>query len=124
MHTWCQTYTFDAPAQYTSHIAMPSLQAYAFSAFAKVYFYRTRWASKTALMARLRDEWKSRNAPADVPSSVASDDMLAVTEEQFEGGSTEDLQQWQLFHMIPNLEAQNTVVIYWHGGAFVAPVSD
>lgn len=115
--------TLDARVHDTSYIVMPSLQAYAFSAFANVYFYRTRWASRTALLARLRDEWKSRNAPAVVPSHVASDGLLNVAEEQFEGGNKEDGQRWQVFHMLPTQEAQDTVVIYWHGGAFVAPVS-
>jgi len=69
----------------------------------------------------IAEKYIAANAPQKLPQALTSDPNVSIKEEIFEGPPGHD--PWQTFTFTSKLRDSNKVIVYFHGGGFVKPVS-
>jgi acetyl esterase/lipase len=75
------------------------------------------------VLRNTKNNWRTHNAPTVLPVSLTSDDKVKVEKEDLELAAK---QKWEVHHISPSAgtQASNKVIVYFHGGAFIRPVSN
>lgn len=100
---------------------MASLQAWFWYYACSIYAYKKRNLTEEEHLEEIASKHVEANAPQRLPPALYSDPNVDIKEEVFDGPPGHD--PWQTFTFTSKVKETNKVILYFHGGGFVKPVS-